>query len=269
MDTKGAKYCRAHIARGKTMKTFVVFWGILFCLLLAGNSFSQPDRSSEVQSLLTGLESASSVKRVNAAKIISRSGLTDQNLYEKVASLLKEGYNAGTEANHVDEMAWLCKALAASGNDEYRPLLEEVAANAPSEKLKSYAQQSNGLIEEFAERSRILNQSDTWDESLSAEENRLINMLTSDNVSLKRDAAKLIVRRLNTSFKVFDTVAATLVEMGKNFQSDNTYVDTMAWLCKALAASGDRKYIATLEQVVATNDNSKLKTYASKALNSF
>jgi len=250
------------------MKNYVVFIGALFCLLIAGISFAQPDRSTEIDALLAGLESASSVKRVNAAKIISRSGLTDQNLYAKIATLIKDGYLAGTEPNHVDEMAWLCKALAASGNDKYRPLLEEVAENAPSEKLKSYAKQSSELIEGYAQRSLILNQSDAWDDNLSAEENRLLNMLNSDNINLKRDAAKMIVRRLKTDTKVFDTAAETLIDMGKDFQYENTYVDTMAWLCKALAASGDRKYVATLEQVISTSDNSKLRTYASKALNS-
>jgi len=249
------------------MRNCVIFLGMVVCLLLSGNAFAQPDRSAEVQNLLAGLESPSSVKRVNAAKIISRSGLTDQNLYAKVAELLQNGYAEGVDPNHIDEMSWLCKALAASGNSDYRPLLEEVAANAPSDKLKKYARQSSGLIDEYAQRIEVLNATEDWDKSLSAEENRLINMLGSDNVRLKRDAAKMIVRRMKTDPKVFDAAAAALTEMGKNIREENTYVDTMAWLCKALAASGDRKYAEVLEQLIASTSNEKLKNYASRALN--
>ena len=248
------------------MKNHGTFFGILFCLLFSGFSFGQADRSAEVDSLLTRLASSSSVERINAAKIITRAGLSDQRLFTKVAALLKTGYTAGTDADHIDEMAWLCKALAASGNTEYRPLLEEVAANAPSDKLKRYAEQSNGLIEDYAKRRQVLNDTESWDKSLSAEENRLLNMLGSDDLKLRRDAAKMLVRRGRADPKVFDAAANALTGMAKDIPNDSLYIDSMAWLCKALAASGDRKYIAPLQQVQAATDNPKLQKYVSQAL---
>ena len=39
-------------------------------------------------------------------------------------------------------MAWLCKALGKSGRLKYLPLLKQVASDAPSRKLKGYAQKS-------------------------------------------------------------------------------------------------------------------------------
>jgi hypothetical protein len=248
------------------MKNRVIFFGILFCLLFSGAFFAQADRSAEVDSLLARLASSSSVERVNAAKIITRAGLADQRLYAKVATLLQEGYATGTDADHIDEMAWLCKALAASGNTEYRPLLEEVAANAPSDKLKRYAEQSNGLIEDYAKRSQVLNDTERWDKSLSAEENRLFNMLGSDDLKLRRDAARMMARRGKADPKVFDAAAAALTGMAKNIRDESLYIDTMAWLCNALAASGDHKYVEALKEVQAATDNSKLNKYVSKAL---
>lgn len=249
------------------MKRRVIFFGILFYLLLSGTSFAQKDRSAEIDSLMAQLSSSSSIERINAAKIITRSGLTDDRLYAKVAIMLKKGYAAGADHDHVDEMSWLCKALAASGNTKYRPLLEEVAANAPSDKLRRYAEQSEGLIEEYAKRSQVLNDTGGWDKSLSAEENRLLNMLGSDDLKLRRDAAKMIVRRGKTDPKVFDAAADSLTGMAKDIRNESLYIDTMAWLCKALAASGDSKYIAALKEVQAASDNSKLNSYVSKALN--
>lgn len=253
------------------MRKWIVLWGIAFSLLLSGACLAQTDRSAEVQALMAALDSASSSKRVNAAKVISRSGLTDQELYNKIATLLKNSYATKTDsdhidADHIDEMAWLCKALAASGDSQYRPLFEEIAAATPSSKLKHYAEQSNSLLEEYAQRSRILNETKSWDDSLSAEDNRLVNMLNSDNVALKRDAAKAVVRNFNTDAKVFAAAAAALTTMFAENNLSSTRADTMAWLCKALAASGDKKYIEILQQIHDGTSNTKLLTYTSKAL---
>ena len=251
------------------MKRRIVVLGIVFCLLLFGAGFAQTNRSAEVEVLMTGLDSPSSSTRINASKVISRSGLTDQELYTKVATLLKDGYAARKDADHIDEMAWLCKALAASGDSQYRPLFEEIVAKTPSTKLKRYAKQSHALIEEYAQRSWILNRTETWDESLSAADNRLVNMLNSDNLALQRDAAKILVRSIKTDEKVFDAAAAALTTMAAENHPKSTYADTMAWLCKSLAASGNSKYVETLQQIHDSTNSLKLKRYASKALKAF
>ncbi len=251
------------------MKNWIIVLGTLFCLLLAGTGFTQTNRSSEIEALMIGLDSPSSAKRINASKIISRSGLANQELYTKVASLLSEGYATKTDADHIDEMAWLCKALAASGDSQYRPLFEEISANTSSSKLERYAKQSHALIEEYAQRSQILNETKTWDENLSAVDNRLINMLNSDKAALKRDAAKMIIRSIKTDEKVFAAAAEALNTMAAEDHPDSTSVDTMAWLCKSLAASGNSKYIETLQKIHDSTSSSKLKMHASKALKTF
>lgn len=242
----------------------IVFLGVL----LPGSGFAQQDRSAEISRLMKGLDSASPVQRVDSAKIISRSGLQDQVLYEKVAALLKAGYKQPYEKEHTDEMAWLCKALAASGDARYRPLLEEIAATASSPKLQRYASQSADLLETYAQRSQALNATESWDAELSDEENRILNMLNSDDINLKRDAAKKLTRKGTYNEKVFDAAAATLEQMFETFSNDSAYVDCMAWLCKALAASGNGKYAAVLEQVINGTSSAKLGSYASKALSS-
>ncbi len=240
--------------------------GIMVGLLFSGNCFAQLDRSGDIAELVAGIESSSRVQRVNAAKKITRSGITDQQLYEKVAEIIQAGYQLPYEKDHADELAWMCKALAASGDEKYRSLLNEVATNASSVKVKRYAEQSSELIEQYAQRSLILNETDSWDEELTAEENRLLNMLKSDDVGLRRDAAKTVVRRVQVNPKVMAEVAATLERMSAEIQEDNLYIDTMAWLCKALAASGESSYLPQLETLKATSSNSKLRKYAGRAI---
>jgi len=247
------------------MKRIALF-GVVFALLL-NPCLALVNRSAEVAELLAEIESASQLQRVNAAKIISRSGLQDEGLYREIAEILQAGYTRELGKDHIDEMAWMCKALAASGDEQYRELLDEVAMNAPSPKLQGYASQSAELIEQYARRSEILNASDRWDDQLTAEENRLVNMLNSDDIALRRDAAKILVRNVNTDGKVFSAAAETLKMMAENIESNNLYIDTLAWLCKAVAASGNIDYLADLEALRESTSNAKLRSYAGKAIN--
>ena len=244
------------------MKT-IMTWGVLLCLLLVGPAFA----GDKAEDLLAGLESPSRTQRVNAAKIISRAGLRDAKLYRKVAELIEANYRKEVDVDLSDETAWMCKALAASGDAQYKDLLSRVAADSPSVKLQRYAKQSLDLFERYAERSEILNAQESWDATLSDEENRLISMLGSADIPLRRDAAKIITRRLKTDAKVFASVAAALQKMTTDFkQNDSVYADTMAWLCKALTVSGDAQYVALLETTRDATSSIKVQTYAAKAL---
>ncbi len=248
------------------MKERLVAIGLFLSLLLASSGNAQVDRTREVETLMNALNSGSSAQRVQTAKVITQSGIENGALYEKVADLLRAGYSKGYNSDHVDEMSWLCKALSASGDATYKVLLEEIAEKAPSSKLKHYALQSIDMIDEYAQRIEILKSTEIWQNDLSAEENRLLNMLSSDNVQLKKDAAKTIVRSIKVHNKIYDVVAAELLSMLADGGSGSKDIDTMAWLCKALAASGDSKYEEPLKQVETGAENSKLKMYASRAL---
>jgi hypothetical protein len=247
------------------MRKFIAL-GIIVSLFLPGYGFAQPDSSGEIGRMIAGLESSSRKQRVNAAKVISRSGFQDQELYKKVAEIIENGYMLPYEKDRADEIAWMCKALAASGDISYRALLEEVAQNSPSVNIKRHARKSSESIEYYAERSKILNKSSNLDEGLTPEDNRLVNMLRSGDVTLQRDAAKTITRKLDIDDKVFAVVAETLKSMAETYRSDNFSIDTMAWLCKALGASGDKKYIDDLEDVRNNTQSGKLQKYARKAM---
>ena len=248
------------------MKKQRILWGLSLLLMLAGVAFGQVDRSGEVAALMKGLESTSRSARIDAAKRITQAGLTDGALYDRVAALLQAGYGEAVEAHAVDEMAWLCKALAASGDARHQPLLEEVATQAPNVKLQKYARQSIDSFAEYQERIRVLNTTSGWNAALTAEENRLVGMLGAENAELKRDAAKTIVRDSPVAEAVYDAAASALSGMLAAGNLDNLSVDTMAWLCKALGASGNGKYRGTLQTVAQKAPHRKLQKYAQQSL---
>jgi CII-binding regulator of phage lambda lysogenization HflD len=252
--------------REEFMMRMVVLAGLMFVFSLAGTGFARVDGALDVETLMNGLRSGSGAHRIQIAKVITESGIEDQALYEQIAALLQAGYPVAAKSEQVDEMSWLCKALAASGNLRYKTLLEEISDKAPSMKLQHYADQSAEMIEEYAERMQIMNATETWDEDLSVEENRLVNMLNSDKLRLKMDAAKTIVRSIGVDEKVFEALASELSNMVAAGRSGFVEIDTMSWMCKALAVSGNPKYAQTLQQVHDDTGSFKLKGYANTAL---
>ena len=65
---------------------------------------------------------------------------------------------------------------------------------------------------------------------------------------------------------LFDVVNEELLKGYQQRTGDRNHIDTMAWLCKALAASGMSKYVKTLEKVADTATNTKLQKFARKSL---
>jgi TolB-like protein len=102
---------------------------------------------------------------------------------------------------------------------------------------------------------------------LSAQESKYIKMLRSDSLRSKRDAAKRITRAALSNTAVLDVVENELLK-GYGFNlSNRSHVDTMAWFCKALGASGVQKYKHSLKKVVSNTSNRKLRGYCRKSLN--
>jgi hypothetical protein len=96
--------------------------------------------------------------------------------------------------------------------------------------------------------------------------NKYVNLLRSGNPRNKADAGKLIVREGIKDTAVLDVAEAELLKGYLSSGDDRAAVDAMAWLCKALGASGNGKYRATLQTVAAKAPHSKLQKHARQSL---
>lgn len=96
----------------------------------------------------------------------------------------------------------------------------------------------------------------------------VVNMLKSSSLRDKEAAAKIVAKLYAHDQTILDIVNEELLK-GYNSPSDSKdYVETMAWLCNALGASGQAKYASTLEKVSQEAPNRKLQKYALKNLRS-
>lgn len=82
----------------------------------------------------------------------------------------------------------------------------------------------------------------------------------------QRNSAKIALKLYLNNPKVLDAASETLLEGYKN-ADDRNRIDAMAYLCKLLGTSGQKKYIPTLQKVADDGPNRKLRGYAKKFLN--
>jgi hypothetical protein len=79
----------------------------------------------------------------DVAESLYQSGSNDQEVLDVAAEVLLEKYNrtAGSFGLN-DAMAYLCKALGASGNARYKPVVAEVGEKAENRKLRSHCEKA-------------------------------------------------------------------------------------------------------------------------------
>lgn len=254
--------------KANMLKQIIFFLGIMGIILSGLPAVGASDRTAEINNFITMLESDTPKIRTDAAKRITRSGLTDPRLFNIIQEKLLTGYTQNlNNSKHVDEMSWMCKALASSGNIEYLETLTNIKKTSTSAKLKRHAKKSIEQLTVHAEKNRLLADTTNMDPSLSPEINRYITMLKSNDPALKRDAAKAIYRNHFTEEKLFNVINDELL---KGYSSTSTgnrnHTDALAWMCKALASSGMTKYRATLTEIIEKTTSESLKWHARKSL---
>jgi Protein of unknown function (DUF2846) len=100
----------------------------------------------------------------------------------------------------------------------------------------------------------------------TAEERRYAGMLQSTSSGNIRNAAKNLYHRYSDSSYLASVAEQSLLKNYNKEATDNIHVDAMAWLCKALARTGDPRFVSTLQAVAENASQRKLRSYAQKSL---
>ncbi|MGL4316205.1 MAG: hypothetical protein ACRCTL_06285 [Pseudomonas sp.] len=80
-----------------------------------------------------------------AAQSIYHTGYRDQEVLDVAAEVLAQKYRGATSNSEADAYAWVCKALASSGNGRYKALLSQVA-EADNGKLQRHCSKAAGSL---------------------------------------------------------------------------------------------------------------------------
>ncbi|WP_153912413.1 hypothetical protein [Shewanella sp. TC10] len=102
----------------------------------SGYDDSQPHRQNVYAAALRGDDLE--LMRLTAKRIASEY-IFDDYMLEQLVKQLKPMRLMDDSKLAIDTYAWVTRALASSGNDKYKPVVEEVAETADQKKLRKYA----------------------------------------------------------------------------------------------------------------------------------
>ena len=192
----------------------------------------------------------------------------------------------------VDLMSWYCKALSSSGQLRYKPAVERVLLNTNSYKLKKYAKQSLSYFALNAKkRKSVVQYSKT---GIDQDNASIIIDLRSNYVITKIQACKRLLTLEKINPEVYKVVEqellfglsqqpveenyADMYQVNTNQQKWSAspegdrwslyelfYPETMSMMCKVLSISGDVAYKPTLEEVIQSTNDEKIRGYAKKS----
>ncbi|HSX88148.1 MAG TPA: hypothetical protein VLG17_09120 [Pseudomonas sp.] len=120
------------------MKTTRIISAItLACLATQANALD-PSGQRYVDQLVQG--GPLSIRE--AAQSIYHSGYRDTETLDVAAEVLLQKYRSAADNTTSDALAWVCKALASSGNGRYKPVLDEVVSNSNNRKLDRHCEKA-------------------------------------------------------------------------------------------------------------------------------
>lgn len=94
---------------------------------------------------------------------------------------------------------------------------------------------------------------------------RYISQLANGGPSSIRSAAESMYHTGVDDREVLDVAAEVLLTNYEKRTTSRSYMDALAWVCKALGQSGDSRYYATLDQVRSNTSHRSLKKHCTKA----
>jgi cell division protein YceG involved in septum cleavage len=210
-------------------------------------------------------QSGGQLEQEKAAQSLEWTGISSPQLFDLIEAAALKSLPQATDKVTINYVAHLTKALSYSGNEKYRATIEKVIAEAPHKKLRKHAQQALPTLAVYAKLNPLI-APQSWPTSAHPSLNqRLANMLKSDNTELIRAAAK----RIHSSQDYQPELMALLNGIiEKNYQQalDRERLDALAWVTRAIAGSRNLQYKPTVEKVANAAADKKLRKYATKYL---
>lgn len=241
----------------------LVLWVLLaIALFPMGAHSTQEDLDAEIANYVDIFANQGQAQQRKAIETLSWSGHSEPELFDVIEAGLLDGYMT-EDKYEAERMSWLAKALALSGNPKYRETLQKVYDTAPSKKLRRHTETALERLTIYEAWNPVIAQGLAEAPAGKLEETRIENMLASGVPELVRLGAKRIYNGHSSDSELLELAKERLLADYPTAQS-KVEVDAVAWLCKALAQSGQSIYRPVLEEVANKAPNAKVAKYANK-----
>ncbi len=248
---------------------------LLTLLLITYSSFTlaiPDDIKIETESIIKSFQTGDFKTQKSIAQRLEWLGISDIRLFDAIEKKVLAEYaqyddNENNDRHGIDYISWLAKALAFSGQKKYTPTLSEVSNNSSSTKIVKYADISIKLLPKYTHWNNIIVNKDNWNSELSKDINRFSSMLTSNEPHLILLASKRIHYQRLHDPRLLNILEKEILSRYKNERSISE--DTLTWMTKALAGSGNTNYRKTIDIVSEDAESSYVRESAYSYLRYF
>ena len=228
----------------------------------------QAELDAEREHLLEVFSSDQLDRMSSAVYALSELGYSDPELFDPIEKAIQENLNVKGK-QHLDQLAWLIRALGFSGNEKYLPTLQMLASSDTS-KVKTFAESSIQNLPKYKRwNSQISKNLDNAPEGY-LEQQRSLNMITSGDEELAGFGLTRIeayyARPPQTDEALIDEVKKQLSANYLAPKMSDQMEDNVAKMCKILGLTGAVKYQGVLNEVAEKSPSPKVRRYAQKYL---
>lgn len=231
---------------------------VLAFLCTSLTTFAQSN-SGLLEKYIVDFKSGSPLEKQLICEKLMWSGLSDSSLFDLLEQdLVSRAKTANGE--EINNIAWLMKAIGASGQSKYLDTLESFASH-PNDKIAKYAKESINFIPQYAKWNPIISDSSQANTEGSEIINRYANMIRSDILELNILAAKRIYAEKIHNEYLYGLLSEKIIVGHKSVhKNEKTKIAAYAWMMRASVITN----AATAQKVLETATNKKLKKYAKK-----
>lgn len=241
----------------KFLKTLFKQILVLAFLCTSLTTFGQSN-SGLLEKYIVDFKSGSPLDKQLICEKLMWSGLSDSSLFDLLEQDLVSRAMTANGKEEINNVAWLLKALGASGQSKYLGTLRKFILHSNG-KIAKYAKEGINFIPQYAKWNPIISDSSQANTERSEIINRYANMIRSEILELNMLAAKRIYAEQIQNEYLYGLLSEKIIAGHKSVhQSDKTKIAAYAWMMRASA----RTNVATAQKVLETATNKKLKKYA-------
>ena len=249
----------------RTVKQLIAIAFAYLVLGAAGPSLAA-SLEEDVQRYIAIFQGPDAASHNRAVEELAAMGLSDPRIYDPLEKrILAEHQAVENQRGEKDRVARYIRALGFSGQEKYTPTLRRFVDNPVYQR---YAREALQQQPDYQRWNPIISARESFDPSLSDDDNRVMNMLRSDDLMLMRIAGKRVY------FAPHDrTLARVAEQVRKHYSFTPTFdnaapdlerLDAVAWLVKALGKT--TAYDDLLQQVRESAPTRKVRSAADSAL---
>ena len=202
--------------------------------------------------------------RVKAIDELAWKGISDQRVFDPIEQLVLADLNSGSSGGDRNAIEQELRGLSYSGQSKYLPTLQKAEADM---RYSRYAKIALGELPGYARWNPIISDRSTWDPRNSDDDNRLLNMLHSNDLVLKRIAGKRVYFEKKDQV-VLDAMAADIKANFHNKHSGDE-ADGLAWMIKGLGSAQQVQYRPLFVQVAEESPDHEAVSHAKRVLDKY